>query len=271
MSSGLPSITPDIHLIDSTSYESQYSPFAVSKSLNRRSLHQSFSNPMTSSHVVDTFGANNLNEQKPNIIYGRRSGQVIYPGKHNYQIAPTGHEMPAPLRPPLPDHIYECIDDECYCFNAGQQRADYRTKKFYREFESPARKQRPPPLRSAVIAPAFRELSASSGSERNLLRTIAASVLNSSPQKPSANVCSDFLLDLSCASTADHLLSNVSNVSNEAMVETDSSDEECSSLDDNSSTDNANQRSSQQSMTSTGTEGQMASDPRLVVTRSAII
>ena len=218
--------------------------------------------------------ANNLSEHKPNIIYGRRTGQVIYPGKHNYQIAPTGLDV-APLRPPLPDHIYECIDDDCYCFNAGQQRADYRTKKFYREFESPARKARPPPLRSAVIAPAFRDLSQGTGSERNLLRTIAASVLNSSANsydtnnfsKP-ANLCSDFLLDLSCASTADHLLSNVSN---EAIALNTSSSEDCSSLSDNSSTDtnNANQRSSQHSMTSTGTEGQPTCDQMAV--RSALI
>ena len=274
---GLPSITPDIHLIDSTSYQTQYSPFVASKSLNRRSLHQqsfglqlaahpsSGGPPVGDDHKMsNSFEANNLNEQKSNIIYGRRTaGQVIYPGKHGYQIAPTLDEM-TPVRPPLPDHIYECIDDDCYCFsanNSGQQRADYRTKKFYREFESPARKARPPPLRSAVGAPAFRDLH-NAGSERNLLRTIAASVLNSSANvstnntpnsfknncNKQSNVCTDFLLDLSCSSTVDQMLS----VSNEAVA-LNSSSSDCSSMEDNTSTDtnNANQRSSQQSMDST--------------------
>ena len=226
-----------------------------------------------------TLGANNLNEQKSNIIYGTRrpGGQVIYPGKHGYQIAPTADDL-APIRPPLPDHIYECIEDDCYCSIANpgaQQRADYRTKKFYREFESPARKARPPPLRNAGLAPAFRDLQNSTGSEHNLLRTIAASVLNSSGNtsantsnsfknncnKPS-NVCTDFLLDLSCASTVDQMLA----VSNEA-IDLNNSSSDCSSLGNSSSTDtnNANQRSSQQSMSSTGA----ASDQ--IVGRSQLI
>src|SRR5206468_3222437 len=96
--------------------------------------------------------------------------------------------------------------------------------------------------------------------------TIAASVLNSGNMSSntrnslknncnkSSNVCTDFLLDLSCSSTVDQLLT----VSNEAIA-LNSSTSDCSSLEDNTSTDtnNANQRSSQQSMTSTGTEGQI--------------
>jgi len=189
---------------------------------------------------------------------------MIYPGKHGYQIAPSGHETP-PMRPPLPDHIYECIDDECYCFNAAQ-RADYRTNKFYREFESPARMARPPPLRNAVIASSFRELQIpNTGSERNLLRTIAASVLNSSANLASNrnsnnNNCnnnnfSDFLLDNN-SSAIDHL-----SVSNEAMALTPSTNNssECSSLDErstdtNHSASNLCTGTSMQSMTSNATD-----------------
>ena len=101
----------------------------------------------------------------------------------------------------IPDHIYECVDADCYfgygtTTNININRRTPNQNKYY--CDAPTRMTRPPPLKAATLAPSFRDLNHRDQnldlnlSEHNL-RTIAPSTLNcvkSNKIKSNANMYS---------------------------------------------------------------------------------
>ena len=175
--------------------------------------HQIHQNSQSCDPSDSIFGNHKPHKVNVNHIYGlgnQRKNQrrcevsTVYHGIHGYQIspAPNGHiQDRISSRNTIPDHIYECVDADCYfgygtTTNININRRTPNQNKYY--CDAPTRMTRPPPLKAATLAPAFRDVNHRDQnldlnlSEHNL-RTIAPSTLNcvksNANMYSSRNVC----------------------------------------------------------------------------------
>ena len=177
--------------------------------------HQIHQNSQSCDPSDSIFGNHKPHKINVNHIYGlgnQRKNQrrcevsTVYHGIHGYQISPAptmnGHiQERISSRNTIPDHIYECVDADCYfgygtTTNININRRTANQNKYY--CDAPTRMTRPPPLKAATLAPSFRDLNHRDQnldlnlSEHNL-RTIAPSTLNcvkSNKIKSNANMYS---------------------------------------------------------------------------------